>query len=90
MHACGRHVLRGACGRVRLSLRGTPCLPHAYGLPLRAVPCCAAVVEVLPQCVTPDRPPRYAPSTAGQHLLDKYKSTHAGYTGPTEAGGAKH
>ena len=36
--------------------------------------------EVLPCCVTPDRPPAYPPTTAGQHLLDKYASTHAGYT----------
>uniref|UniRef100_A0A7R9YQ36 Fe2OG dioxygenase domain-containing protein n=1 Tax=Chlamydomonas euryale TaxID=1486919 RepID=A0A7R9YQ36_9CHLO len=42
-----------------------------------------AIVECLPQCCGPDRPPKYPPTTAGQHLLDKYAATHAGYSGPT-------
>lgn len=29
------------------------------------------------------------PSTGGQHLLEKYAATHAGYTGPTQHGGVK-
>ncbi|GAX75062.1 hypothetical protein CEUSTIGMA_g2506.t1 [Chlamydomonas eustigma] len=48
-------------------------------------PCFDAVVECLPQCCGGDNPPRYPPTTAGQHLLDKYAATHAGYTGPTTA-----
>lgn len=39
------------------------------------------VVEVLPQCTGLEDPPRYPPTTAGQHLLDKYAATHAGYQG---------
>ncbi len=44
-----------------------------------------AVVEALPQCCSEDNPPRFAPTTAGQHLLDKYAQTHAGYHGATKA-----
>ncbi|KAG1675651.1 hypothetical protein FOA52_002360 [Chlamydomonas sp. UWO 241] len=43
------------------------------------------VVICLPQCTGPDRPPMFQPTTAGQHLLDKYAQTHAGYTGPSSA-----
>ena len=46
------------------------------------------VVEVLPQCTGPEDPPRYPPTTAGQHLLDKYAATHAGYHGKPDAGAA--
>ncbi|GLC72573.1 hypothetical protein PLESTF_001266100 [Pleodorina starrii] len=46
-------------------------------------------VRVLPMCCGPDDPPRYPPTTAGQHLLDKYAATHAGYTGPVQRGQAK-
>uniref|UniRef100_A0A7S3QLD7 Fe2OG dioxygenase domain-containing protein n=2 Tax=Dunaliella tertiolecta TaxID=3047 RepID=A0A7S3QLD7_DUNTE len=37
------------------------------------------IVECLPQCCSPERPPQFPPTTSGQHLLDKYASTHAGY-----------
>ena len=37
------------------------------------------VVECLPQCLNPGEKPFYPPTTAGQHLLDKYSQTHAGY-----------
>jgi len=30
-----------------------------------------AVIECLPTCTSPDRPPRYAPVTLGEHVLDK-------------------
>ncbi|GFH20353.1 oxygenase-like protein [Haematococcus lacustris] len=39
-----------------------------------------ARVECLPQCCSADRPARYPPTTAGQHILDKYAATHAGFT----------
>ena len=39
-----------------------------------------ARVECLPQCCR-DEPPKYPPITGGQHILDKYAVTHAGYTG---------
>jgi hypothetical protein len=32
-----------------------------------------------------DEPPKFAPITFGQHVLNKYKATHAGYEGPTVA-----
>ena len=35
------------------------------------------------------RPARVPPTTAGQHLLDKYAQTHAGYHGPVEVRGSK-
>ena len=34
-----------------------------------------------PMC---SRPPKFPPTTSGQHLLDKYAATHAGYAGPGE------
>ncbi|KAG2482592.1 hypothetical protein HYH03_018476 [Edaphochlamys debaryana] len=43
-----------------------------------------ARVEVLPCCTGPADPPRYPPTTSGQHLLDKYAATHAGYHAPAE------
>jgi isopenicillin N synthase-like dioxygenase len=36
-----------------------------------------AVIECLPTCASPDRPPRYDPITAGRHLMDKFRSTQA-------------
>ncbi|KAI8476259.1 MAG: hypothetical protein J3K34DRAFT_272372 [Monoraphidium minutum] len=50
-----------------------------YSIPFFFEPNFSAVVECLPCCVTPGRPPAYAPTTAGRHLLDKYAATHAGY-----------
>lgn len=44
-----------------------------------------ALVEVLPQCCSADNSARYAPITAGQHLLNKYAQTHAGFPGPEPA-----
>ncbi|MEW5304578.1 MAG: hypothetical protein WDW38_009303 [Sanguina aurantia] len=43
------------------------------------------VVECLPQCTGPGHPVRFPPTTSGQHILDKYAETHAGYTGPITA-----
>ncbi|KAF8055390.1 hypothetical protein HT031_006757 [Scenedesmus sp. PABB004] len=48
-------------------------------MPFFFEPSFATRVECLPCCVAPDRPPRYAPTTAGEHLLAKYAVTHAGY-----------
>ena len=39
-----------------------------------------ARVECLPQCCK-DEPAKFPPTTSGQHVLDKYAATHAGYTG---------
>ncbi|KAL3133076.1 hypothetical protein ABBQ38_006978 [Trebouxia sp. C0009 RCD-2024] len=41
-----------------------------------------ARVECLPQCCK-GMPPKYPPTTSGQHVLDKYAMTHAGYSGRT-------
>ena len=37
-----------------------------------------AVIECLPTCCGDDSPPRYAPVTAGRHLMDKFRSTQPG------------
>ena len=34
-------------------------------------PAFTTVVEALPQCCSPDNPPRFGPTTSGQHLLDR-------------------
>lgn len=34
-----------------------------------------AVIECIPSCVAPDGSPRYAPVTAGQHLMSKFRAT---------------
>lgn len=34
-------------------------------------PTFTTVVEALPQCCSPDNPPRFPPTTSGQHLLDR-------------------
>ena len=34
-----------------------------------------ARIECLPTCSDADHPPRYAPTTAGRHLMDKFRST---------------
>ncbi len=53
-------------------------------MPFFFEPAFDARVECLPQCCSPANPARYPPTTAGQHILDKYAQTHAGYTGPTK------
>lgn len=44
----------------------------------------SAKVECLPQCCM-GQPPKYPPTTSGQHVLDKYAMTHAGYSGHTKS-----
>ena len=34
------------------------------------------VVECVPTCCSADNPPRYAPTTAGEHLLARLRATH--------------
>lgn len=62
----------------------TRSMPHAC-VPLAAEPNFDTVVECLPQCTGPGHPVRFPPTTSGQHILDKYAETHAGYTGPITA-----
>ncbi|GBF96785.1 adenine guanine permease [Raphidocelis subcapitata] len=59
-----------------------------FSLPFFFEPNFSAVVEALPCCVTPDRPARHPPTTAGAHLLEKYAATHAGYQQGAEKSGA--
>jgi isopenicillin N synthase-like dioxygenase len=40
-----------------------------------------AVIDCLPTCCGPDRPPRYGPITAGTHLMEKFRSTQDAYYG---------
>ena len=35
-------------------------------------------VEVLPQCCTAENPPRYPPTTSGEHLIEKLSKSYAG------------
>ena len=37
------------------------------------------LVKVFQSCVSEDHPSRYPPTTSGQHLLDKYRKTHADF-----------
>ncbi len=63
----------------------TPMLtPPRYSIAFFFEPNFDTLVEALPCCCGPHRPPRYPPTTAGQHLLDKYAQTHAGYQAPGE------
>ena len=43
-----------------------------------------AVIECLPTCLEPGRPPRHPPVTAGRHLMDKFRSTQ--HAGPADDG----
>ena len=36
------------------------------------------------QCVEPGEAPRFPPCTAGQHILERYHATHAGYGAAAE------
>ncbi|CAN0030535.1 unnamed protein product [Phaeothamnion confervicola] len=47
------------------------------------------VVEALPPFVGPDNPPRYPPTTSGEHLLLQYAKTHANFK-LTEDGAGRH
>lgn len=43
-----------------------------------------ARVEALPQCLRPGQAPLYQPTTAGEHILERYAATHAGYGAAAE------
>ena len=55
-----------------------------YSIPFFFEPHPEARVECLATCCSPDNPAQYTPTTSGQHILDKYKQTHAGYIANTE------
>jgi isopenicillin N synthase-like dioxygenase len=48
-----------------------------YSLPFFFDPDFSAPVECLPNCLQPGETPRYAPTTSGQHLLDKINESFA-------------
>mmetsp|Transcript_14642 Transcript_14642/g.24826 ORF Transcript_14642/g.24826 Transcript_14642/m.24826 type:complete len:323 (-) Transcript_14642:12-980(-) len=56
-----------------------------YSIPFFYEPHFDTEVEVLDVCCSPSNPPKYPPTTSGQHLLDKYKETHADFQ-PKEEG----
>ncbi|KAK9915583.1 hypothetical protein WJX75_001145 [Coccomyxa subellipsoidea] len=58
---------------------------HRYSIPFFFEPDFDTCVECLPCCCGPDNPPRYPPTTSGQHLLDKYAQTHSGYEATSKA-----
>jgi len=50
-----------------------------YSVPFFYEPNFDAVVECLDACCGEGTPPRYPPTTAGEHLLEKYEETHADF-----------
>lgn len=50
-----------------------------YSLPCFYDPHFDTEVRVLDICCSEDNPPRYPPTSTGQHLLDKYKQTHSDF-----------
>jgi isopenicillin N synthase-like dioxygenase len=52
---------------------------HRYSIPFFYEPSFDTVVTCLDVCCSDDYPPRYPPTTAGQHLVDKYRQTHADF-----------
>lgn len=46
-----------------------------YSMPFFYEPDFDAKVVCLPVCCSPENPPKYPPTTAGQHILDKYNQT---------------
>jgi isopenicillin N synthase-like dioxygenase len=50
-----------------------------YSIPFFFEPNYDTVVECLPTCCSEDNPPKYPPTTSGEHLLSKYQATHKGF-----------
>lgn len=50
-----------------------------YSVPFFYEPNFTCQVECFPSCVTEANPPKYKPTTSGQHLVDMYKQTHASF-----------
>ena len=54
-----------------------------YSMPFFVEPHFDTVVTCLPSCCHhPDNPPKYPPTTSGEHLKEKYRQTHADYKPP--------
>jgi isopenicillin N synthase-like dioxygenase len=58
-------------------LTGGDC--ERYSIPFFYEPNFDTVVKCLDVCCSDSNPPKYPPTTSGQHLLDKYKQTHADF-----------
>ena len=55
-----------------------------HSIPFFYEPAYDTIVSCLPTCCNDtDNPPRYPPITSGEHLLQKYKETHADFTPAT-------
>ena len=50
-----------------------------YSIPFFFDPAFETVVECLPSCTDENNPPKYPPTTAGEHLVSKYEGTHADF-----------
>jgi isopenicillin N synthase-like dioxygenase len=50
-----------------------------YSIPFFYEPAFDTEVTCLDVCCSEDNPPKWKPTTSGQHLLDKYKQTHADF-----------
>jgi isopenicillin N synthase-like dioxygenase len=53
-----------------------------YSIPFFYDPSFETVVECLDVCTDENNPPRYPPTTAGEHLVSKYHETHADFAPP--------
>jgi isopenicillin N synthase-like dioxygenase len=51
-----------------------------YSIPFFYDPTFETVVECLEGCTNENNPPRYPPTTAGEHLVNKYHETHADFS----------
>ena len=50
-----------------------------YSIPFFYDPAFETVVKCLDICTDADNPPRFPPTTAGEHLVGKYHETHADF-----------
>jgi isopenicillin N synthase-like dioxygenase len=50
-----------------------------YSVPFFFEPAFDTVVECLPGCCSLENPAKYPPTTSGEHLLSKYRATHADF-----------
>mmetsp|Transcript_15232 Transcript_15232/g.23703 ORF Transcript_15232/g.23703 Transcript_15232/m.23703 type:complete len:326 (-) Transcript_15232:63-1040(-) len=51
-----------------------------YSIPFFYEPNFDCKVECLPICCSPENPPKYSSTTSGEHLLEKYRQTHADFS----------
>lgn len=58
-----------------------------YSAPFFLEPAFDTVVECLDVCCSRENPPRYPPTTSGEHLLSMYRQTHADFAPPAAQGG---